>query len=677
MSDVNDWIDVPAPAAAPATAAAPVDDWMPVGAPPVKGFSDRMSDDATKIGDEAVTKLQNPNLNDLGRAAIDAQTGISYMMSAPKEGVVGAYNSLPESIRNAASSGTEMAKQAVAKGWQSLPESARTEISSDASAAKKWIGSLMEEHPNTAGVLGVAADTALAGQGVRTAAKYIPDAVEALKAARSVSPMDLLKNEASGTPDTIPTPKAAPVASFNPASVHESISNEYGKALGQSKQLYKQVRDIGNGLDVPVDGLRQHLDDVIKEIGDDPLHEGKSALSDLKRIRAKIGDGAPSKILDANGNPMNRALPDVATASDLLDIKQFLNENFNRKRFAERADNPYSSLSKAVKTGLNEVSDMHPPFGDALKTADKFWVNGVDLPYRSNDVLHRFWTPEDYNAMESVKRGMADRLPDITRERQYTMLKKLNNPIEFEAMRNALPPDAQKAFAQALGQYIKEDSGFTPSKRLKNFVKGAFHVSDPSGLAWGKPVTGLREIGKAVEPEFTPEQADIMKSIEGKPYARGGAVVDKNPTPAQKMAGNYKKHHIRFHGLDISIENPKGSERSGESKNGKKWSSTMPDHYGYIKRTQGADGDHVDVYVGENERSNRVYVIDQKDADTGAFDEHKVMLGYGTREDAVAAYRSAFSDKKDRIMKVVRLSISEFKDWLKNGNTKQPVKKVA
>lgn len=172
---------------------------------------------------------------------------------------------------------------------------------------------------------------------------------------------------------------------------------------------------------------------------------------------------------------------------------------------------------------------------------------------------------------------------------------------------------------------------------------------------------------------------DVPPFLKDK-FARGGAakhIVDVAPTDAQKAAGNYKKAHVRIHGLDISIENPRGSHRSGTGKDGKKWKSMMPDHYGYIRKTEGADGDHVDVYLGDNIKSKRIYVIDQKDSETGKFDEHKCMIGYEDRDAAVRAYKSAFSDKKDRIMKVTRLSIHEFKDWLKNGNTKKPVQKAA
>lgn len=171
---------------------------------------------------------------------------------------------------------------------------------------------------------------------------------------------------------------------------------------------------------------------------------------------------------------------------------------------------------------------------------------------------------------------------------------------------------------------------------------------------------------------------EVERALRGAGFKHGGAVkVNREPTAAQKVAGNYKKHHVKFNGLDISIENPRGSKRSGVSADGEEWHSIMPDHYGYIKRTQGADGDHIDVYLGQNHKSPKVYIIDQKDAETGRFDEHKCMLGYPDKDAAVAAYKSAFSDKKNRIMKVTRMTIQEFKEWLKNGNTKGPVRKGA
>jgi len=155
------------------------------------------------------------------------------------------------------------------------------------------------------------------------------------------------------------------------------------------------------------------------------------------------------------------------------------------------------------------------------------------------------------------------------------------------------------------------------------------------------------------------------------------ARVNRRPTDGQKRAGNYQKGHIRIHGLDITIENPKGSWRSGTSLDGKAWRSQLPWHYGYIKRTEGADGDHVDVFVGPHLGSTRVYVIDQHHA--GAFDEHKVMLGFASKPQARKAYIAAFNDGKGaaRIGHIEEMSIDVFKAWLRAGNTKRPIKRAA
>ncbi len=150
--------------------------------------------------------------------------------------------------------------------------------------------------------------------------------------------------------------------------------------------------------------------------------------------------------------------------------------------------------------------------------------------------------------------------------------------------------------------------------------------------------------------------------------------VDHAPTEAQKEAGNYAKEHISFHGLPISIENKKGGERSGVGPDGKRWRVALPADYGYIKRTEGADGDRVDVYVGPHKTSRQVFLINQIDHKTGKFDEHKAMLGYHSEREALGDYCRAFSDGKGhaRVGSVETMSLDGFKNWLKDGNTKRP-----
>src|SRR5690606_38745403 len=47
------------------------------------------------------------------------------------------------------------------------------------------------------------------------------------------------------------------------------------------------------------------------------------------------------------------------------------------------------------------------------------------------------------------------------------------------------------------------------------------------------------------------------------PVAQAATDANPEPTDGQKEAGNYKLGHARWNGLDLSIENQKGSTRSG------------------------------------------------------------------------------------------------------------------
>ena len=176
--------------------------------------------------------------------------------------------------------------------------------------------------------------------------------------------------------------------------------------------------------------------------------------------------------------------------------------------------------------------------------------------------------------------------------------------------------------------------------------------------------TGL----EAVAPTSTPKEIEI-EALKTEPA----------PTEKQKEAGNYKKGHIKVAGFDVTIENAKGSKRSGTSKDGEKWEVKMPAHYGYIRKTEGADGEQVDIYVGGNLKSNMVFVVDQQDADTKEFDEHKVMLGYGDQASAQKAYEAGFSDNRgaERIQEITAIPIRNFKEWLNKEDTTKPVAEAA
>ena len=142
--------------------------------------------------------------------------------------------------------------------------------------------------------------------------------------------------------------------------------------------------------------------------------------------------------------------------------------------------------------------------------------------------------------------------------------------------------------------------------------------------------------------------------------------TDTNPTEAQKEAGNYKKGHVKVDGFDITIENPKGSVRSGKDADGKEWSVTMNNDYGYIRGTEGVDGDHIDVFLSDNPEQGNVYVIDQVNQKTGEYDESKVMYGFNSLEEAKDAYLANFEEGW-KIGVVSGVSKEEFRKWIESS----------
>ena len=145
--------------------------------------------------------------------------------------------------------------------------------------------------------------------------------------------------------------------------------------------------------------------------------------------------------------------------------------------------------------------------------------------------------------------------------------------------------------------------------------------------------------------------------------------VNTSPTEAQKEAGNYKKGHVSIDGLDVSIENPKGSVRSGVDADGNAWSVTMQNDYGYIRGTKAVDGDHIDIFLSDSPSTGNVYVVDAIDQQTGAFDESKVMYGFNSMEEARDAYMSNYSEGW-KVGPITEVSKEEFKKWVDSSTRK-------
>jgi GGDEF domain-containing protein len=196
----------------------------------------------------------------------------------------------------------------------------------------------------------------------------------------------------------------------------------------------------------------------------------------------------------------------------------------------------------------------------------------------------------------------------------------------------------------------------------------------------GVPFMVTRQMRQQLgERGYTPEQVDKLTPAEAHdilrnpPTAPPGPQPEPAPSPAQMEAGNYPKGHRKWAGLDLSIETPKGGERV--AKDGSWRVPDFPADYGYIRRTEGKDGDQVDIFMGDQPGSSRVWVVDQIDPETGKFDEHKALLGFPDEKTALDTYRSAYTDGRapERIGAVTPMTVEEFKTWARSGDTKKPL----
>jgi hypothetical protein len=332
--------------------------------------------------------------------------------------------------------------------------------------------------------------------------------------------------------------------------------------------------------------------------------------------------------------------------------------------FAQQADGKITSPVKGALQSVAAGSSLKQgssPNGEQGQSSE-LTINPADN-YRAK--------PEDIQWVQDV----------ITREQSGDTSPAL---LTAKAAINA-DPDIRALYEMRLAaseRIRKSLEGKTLSLDLATPSDRSVTVTIPDALRATAPASDVNPSSGVSTPTNTRESnvADrlaaarrLAASAEGEPEVTG----QTNPTPtvAQKAAGNYSKEHLKVHGLDISIENKAGSERSGTDATGKPWSVQMPSDYGYIRETEGKDKDHIDVYVGPNPQGDKVWVVNQVDPKTGKFDEHKTFIGFDNESDVRRTYEAAFSDGSgpQRIGGITSMDMARFKEWLDTGDHKKPI----
>ncbi len=245
--------------------------------------------------------------------------------------------------------------------------------------------------------------------------------------------------------------------------------------------------------------------------------------------------------------------------------------------------------------------------------------------------------------------------------------------------------DAQIQKSPAYVRNASPSTSNIPQSAEKSSIPKAKDFLKKKMPLWEKPINGIQKSSV----DGLPTISRLDKSKPGSPRlsARDDTLLSSNTAEKSSMQKAMEKAFIKvfvkkvaeniyksltysgyplqgrtkIHGMDISIENKKGSVRSGVDKDGHEWAIKMAYDYGYIRGTVGKDKDHVDAYIGNNPESEQVFIVHQNDPTTGTYDEDKVMLGFNSAAEAKAAYLRQY-DRPGFFGSMDEMSIEEFKE---------------
>lgn len=378
-----------------------------------------------------------------------------------------------------------------------------------------------------------------------------------------------------------------------------------------------------------------------------------------------MGEGAGSQVFGWGGyvTSSKKIGKSYATLMDNDPSKAYYRiQRSNGRRFAKKYPTLESFLHGDKKIAMNDKFTEQEKidfYNEMKKLAEPYHnLYEVDIPEDNGSNYMDWDKPLSKKQQDAIREGLAHLGVDIK---------------TLESKGQSLERTGENVYNSTL--YI----GLTGTEYdLPEKTKGISKFLSSVGFTGIKYVAG-RNFGGAKKGDtnyviFKPEDMKITQHTKFSLRLKSAIEeTETNPSDAQKESGNYKKGHIKFGGYDYTIENPKGSTRSGKDADGKEWKVTMHDTYGYIRGKFGKDGDHLDMFINDkadlDNWNGDVFVVDQVNPD-GSFDEHKVMYGYYSMDDAKKAYLANYSNGWQGLGNITGASKDEFDKWLDTSNRK-------
>lgn len=371
-----------------------------------------------------------------------------------------------------------------------------------------------------------------------------------------------------------------------------------------------------------------------------------------------MGDGAGSQVFGWGGyvTSSEKIGKSYATLMDNDPSKAYYRiQRSNGTRFAKKYPTLESFLHGDKQIAMNDKFTEQEKidfYNEMKKLAEPYHnLYEVEIPEDNGSNYLDWENPLNEEQINAIRDALVKNGIDISSWEKRGF--KLDLP--FKNVYAAVLPMMMRCEPKEVSQFLSS-IGFTGIKYPAGTIQGGAEEGDINYVI------------------FKPEDMRITEHT--KFSLRLKSAIDEtetNPSDAQKESGNYKKGHIKFGGYDYTIENPKGSIRSGKDANGKEWKVTMHDTYGYIRGKFGKDGDHLDMFINDkadlDNWNGDVFVVDQVNPD-GSFDEHKVMYGYDSMSDAEKSYLANYSKGWQGLGNITGASKAEFDKWLDTSNRK-------
>lgn len=406
--------------------------------------------------------------------------------------------------------------------------------------------------------------------------------------------------------------------------------------------------------DLAWDAIMEKTDgdeEMAKNVVDAMVKQQEAEVDKLKKKQPKAIPGDVDSMIAAQKEKKAA----IAAAEERLEQWRKIADTPNRRAAAanvqpiqnpsdETSTQPAAAIAPTENTGNVEPTDT----GNAQTTTEQ----GAEVPAGVQGTVEDGVVPEETNRGGDKEYQLSE--TDTQSEQVGQDNIKRGDTLQTAASK---PHGGIALYKDILGNVLEETS--EPANSRTDVESNLEGMSDDTATRQSSDVSS----------ESKDTQTSANEQTVGEKIAEEEAKVEQNPTDGQKEAGNYKKGHVKIDGYDVTIENPKGSVRSGVDRNGQEWSVTMNNTYGYIRGTEGVDGDHIDVFLSDDPTQGDVYVIDQVNED-GSFDEHKVMYGFNSAEEARDAYLANYSPGWQGFGTITKVSKDEFKKWIDSSHRK-------